>query len=90
MVFNPLRKDTERIGKALGISGGNPGELEVTRYHGFIVGIGDIKTKDPNLPDWDISYVEYPEGEMHKYRDALQREHIKIVKVTARRIYFEQ
>jgi len=64
--------------------------IEIERYHGMIVAIGGINTKTPMLPDWDISYVEFPPGQMHEYRDAMVRAHIYIVKVTDRRIYFEQ
>lgn len=64
--------------------------VKIERHYGMIVAIGGINTKSPNLPDWDISYVVFPPGRMHEYRDALMRAHIKLVKVTATRIYFEQ
>ena len=65
-------------------------DIEIERYHGIIVGVGGIKTKTPNLPDWDLSYVEYPPGEMEVYRNALQHERVRIAKVTKQRIYFEE
>ena len=63
-------------------------EIEVERYHGIIVAVGGINTKDPNLPDWNLSYVEYPPSKKVEFRDALLKEHIKIVRVTDMRIYF--
>ena len=84
----PLRRDAERIRRAIS---GNPGnEPQVQRYHGQIVQVGDARVKVPGLPDWDLVYIEYPQGEMPKYRDALMRERVKIAQVTAQRIYFEQ
>jgi len=86
--FDPLRRDAERIRRAIG---GNPGnEVEVQRYHGLIVQVGDAPVKVPALPDWDLEYIEYPKGEMPKYRDALMKERVKIQKVTTQRIYFEE
>jgi len=91
MVMNPLdplRRDAERIRRAVS---GNPGnEIEVKRYHGQIIEVGDARVKVPALPDWDLVYIEYPEGEMPKYRNALMRERVNIRQVTAQRIYFEQ
>ena len=85
---DPLRRDADRIRRALS---GNPGnEPQVQRHHGHIVQVGDARVKVPALPDWDLVYIEYPEGEMPKYRDALMRERVKIVQVTKQRIYFEQ
>ena len=66
------------------------GAIEIERYHGIIVAVGGIKTKDPGLPDWALSYVEYPPGQMPQYRDALMKEHVKIRQVTGQRIYFEE
>jgi len=63
-------------------------EVEIKRHYGIIVEVGGIMTKDVNLPDWGLSYVEYPPGQMEKYRDALMRGRIKIVKVTRQRVYF--
>jgi len=70
----------------------NPEEeaLKVERYHGILVAVGGINTKSLSLPDWDLSYIEFPEGEMPKYRSTLMRASAKIVKVTNQRIYFEQ
>lgn len=65
-------------------------DIEIERYHGIVVAVGGINTKTPSLPDWDISYVEYPLGQMSKYRDALVKARVNIVRVTDRRIYFEQ
>ena len=99
MVMNPLdplRRDAERIVRSLGdrIEGfkqeGNPGnEIKVKRYQGQIIEVGHAQVKVPALPDWDLVYIEYPEGEMPKYRNALMRERVKIIKVTRERIYFE-
>ena len=66
------------------------GDIEIERYHGMIVGVGGINTKTPNLPDWDISYVQYPPGQMKEYREALMKARVSLVKVTDMRIYFEQ
>lgn len=63
--------------------------IEIKRYHGFIVQVGDVKVKTLLLPDWSLEYIEFPQGEMPEYRSALMKEHIKITKVTDRRIYFE-
>lgn len=65
-------------------------DIEIERYHGIIVAVGGINTKSPNLPDWDISYVEYPPGQMKEFREPLMKARVSIVKVTDRRIYFEQ
>ena len=65
-------------------------DIEIERYHGIIVAVGGIKTKTPSLPDWDLSYVEYPPGQMPAYRQALMKARVRIVRVTDRRIYFEQ
>jgi len=65
-------------------------DIEIERYHGIIVGVGGINTKTLNLPDWDLSYVEYPPGQMQGYRGALMKARVTIVMVTDVRIYFEQ
>jgi len=65
-------------------------EIEIERYHGIIVKIGGISTKTLNLPDWDLSYVEYPPGQMKEYRDAMMKARLSIRQVTDRRIYFVQ
>lgn len=64
--------------------------IEVERYHGIVVKVGNIPTKTLNLPDWDLSYVEYPPGKMPEYRSALMVAKIRLVRVTDRRIYFQQ
>lgn len=64
--------------------------VEIERYYGIIVAVGGINTKSPNLPDWDISYVEYPPGKMEEFREALMKALVGIVRVTDQRIYFEQ
>jgi len=66
------------------------GEITIERYHGIIVAVGGINTKTLSLPDWNISYVEYPPGQMKEYREALMKARVSIVRVTDRRIYFEQ
>lgn len=85
-MLDGLRRDAERINRLLV---GNPG-VEVQRYHGQIVQVGDTQVKTIVLPDWALEYIEFLEGEMPKYRAALMRERVKIIKVTSRRVYFEQ
>ena len=63
--------------------------LEITRYHGSVVAVGKQPVLVVHLPDWSLLYIEYPAGEMEDYRNAIHREHISIVKVTKKRIYFE-
>jgi len=74
--------------------GSNPKEennpMEIERHYGIVVGVGGINTKTLNLPDWELSYVEYPPGQMPKYRDAMMKARLSIVRVTDSRIYFEQ
>lgn len=65
-------------------------DIEIERYHGIIVAVGGINTKTPNLPDWDLSYVEYPPGQMKEFRSALMKARVNIARVTDQRIYFEQ
>lgn len=65
-------------------------DIEIERYHGIIVAIGGIDTKSLSLPDWELSYVEYPQGQMSQYRQALIKARVYIARVTDRRIYFEQ
>jgi len=57
-------------------------DIGVERSHGIIVAVGGINTKTPMLPDWDISYVEYPPSQMAKFRDALMKARVDIVRVT--------
>ena len=64
--------------------------VEIERYYGVIVAVCGINTKSPNLPDWDISYVKYPTGRMAEFREALMKARVSIVRVTDKRIYFEQ
>jgi len=86
--LDPLRRDVERISRLMK---GNPeNQLKVQRYHGQIVQVGDAQVKTIVLPDWALEYIEFLEGEMPKYRAALMRERVKIIKVTSRRVYFEQ
>ena len=65
-------------------------DIEIERYHGIIVAVGGIKTKTLMLPDWDLSYLEYPPGQMKEYRSAMMKARLRIAQVTDRRIYFEQ
>lgn len=65
-------------------------DIEIERYHGIIVGVGGISTKTLSLPDWDLSYVEYPPGQMKEYRGALMKARVSLARVTDIRIYFEQ
>lgn len=64
--------------------------IEVERYHGIVVKVGNIPTKTLNLPDWDLSYVQYPPGKMAEYRDALIKAKVRVEHVTDMRIYFRQ
>jgi len=66
------------------------GDIEIERHYGIVVGVGGINTKTLNLPDWELSYVEYPPGQMPNYRDAMTKARLSIVRVTDKRIYFEQ
>ena len=53
--------------------GNNPtsgNKLEITRKQGLIIQVGPTRTKMVLLPDWDLSYVEFPPGEKSLYRDA--------------------
>ncbi|MBA7604640.1 hypothetical protein ES703_11766 [subsurface metagenome] len=68
----------------------NPEEIEIERYHGIIVKIGGIPTKTLMLPDWDLSYVEYPPGQMKEFRSAMMKARLSIRQVTDMRIYFVQ
>lgn len=88
------RDDVEKIAKASAdeISRRlNPEEeaLRLELYRGQIVKVGDADVLTVVLPDWDLNYIGFPEGEMPKYRSALMRTPAKIVKVTKQRIYFE-
>ena len=71
---------------------GNPGnqEVQIERYQGIIVGVGGTPTKTLNLPDWDLSYVEFPEGKMKEYRTAMIKARVRIVKVTKERVYYSE
>jgi hypothetical protein len=72
-------------------SSGNETKMpEIERYHGIIVAVGGINTKSLSLPDWDLSYVEFPPGQMREYRNALMKARVRIARVTDRRIYFEE
>ena len=82
--------DVEAINEHIAGLGETEANIEIERYHGIIVAVGGINTKSPSLPDWDISYVQYPSGQMTKYRDALMKARVTIVRVTDMRIYFEQ
>jgi hypothetical protein len=63
---------------------------KVDRHQGLIIRVGDIWVQAAPLPDWSLEYIEYPEGMRNQYRDALQHEHVKLQKVTDRRIYFTE
>ena len=65
-------------------------DIEIERYHGIIVGVGGISTKTLSLPDWDLSYVEYPPGQMEEFRAAMMKARLRIAQVTDMRIYFVQ
>jgi len=65
-------------------------KLEVQRYHGQIIQVGSIRTKALMLPDWSLSYVEFPPGEKNAYREAFAGQGVSVRKVTNQRIYFEQ
>lgn len=64
--------------------------MEVRRYHGHIVEVGDSVVKVTSLPDWSLNYLEFPPGKMEEYRAALMHERVILVKVTKQRIYFEE
>ena len=65
-------------------------KIEVQRYHGQIIQVGSIRTKTVLLPDWSLSYVEFPPGEKNAYREAFAGQGVSVRKVTNQRIYFEQ
>lgn len=69
---------------------GQKADIETERHYGIIVAVGGVSTRTVNLPDWELSYVEYPPGQMEEYRDALMKERARIVKVTKQRVYFVQ
>ena len=83
-----LNDQIAKLGKRNNPTGTEP--ERVKRYHGQIVEVGDAQVRTVVLPDWGLEYIEFPEGEMPKYRSALMRERVKIRQVTGRRIYFEQ
>lgn len=61
---------------------------EIERVAGFITKIKGKTVYSPPLPDWDLSYVEIND-DMPELRRLLMAARIRIVKVTAQRIYFE-
>ncbi len=64
--------------------------MKVERTAGFVTKVGDLEVMELSLPDWSLSYIEFPEGEISKYRTVLtRREGIRIRQVTPTRIYFE-
>ena len=63
--------------------------MEIERYHGRIVKVGEVNVKALMLPDWDLVYIEYPPGQMAEYRRALMKAHTRLTMVTDERIYFE-
>jgi len=63
--------------------------LNIERYKGFIVRVGEAKVKVVNLPDWELNYIAFPSRQKVLYRDALMHEGARIVKVTEERIYFQ-
>ncbi len=65
-------------------------KLEITRKQGLIIQVGPTRTKMVLLPDWDLSYVEFPPGEKRLYRDAFGGQGVSVQKVTNQRIYFSQ
>ena len=65
-------------------------DVTIERYHGFITLVGGATVRTLPLPDWSLEYIEFPPGEMPKYRTALMRARVTIVKVTTSRIYFSQ
>jgi len=67
-----------------------PETVEIKRYHGRIAQVGEATVKAVMLPDFDLVYFAFPEGQMAKYRATLLKEHTPIVKVTKERIYFTQ
>lgn len=63
--------------------------MEIERHKGFIVKVGEATVKDLNLPDWNLSYIDFPPGQMVSYRTLLMKQRARIVKVTKERIYLE-
>ncbi len=81
----------DQIAKLRNNPAASPGnKIEVKRYQGQIVQVGSIRTKTLMLPDWSLSYVEFPPGEKNAYREAFAGQGVSVRKVTNQRIYFEQ
>jgi hypothetical protein len=64
--------------------------MKIELYHGMIVKVGEVNVKDLSLPDWNLCYIEYPTDQMAEYRRALMQPRVRLVRVTNKRIYFEQ
>lgn len=65
--------------------------MEVERYHGQLVRIGDAVVYTHILPGgWSLEYVEFSEGEMPAYRGALMREGVQIVRALPTVIFFQE
>lgn len=64
--------------------------MKIERYQGQIVKVGEATVKVLSLPDWNLLYIEFPEGQMAEYRRELMRARARLWNVTDRRIYFEQ
>ena len=65
-------------------------DIEIVRVAGFIIKMGTATVHSVALPDWSLDYIEFPQGEMSKYRRALMQARKQIIKVTDSRIYFCQ
>ena len=64
--------------------------IEIERFKGSIIRVGTAVVKTTPLPDWYLDFIEFPPNQMKDYRSALTQAKAKIVRVTEKRIYFEQ
>jgi len=81
----------DQIAKLRNNPAASPGnKLEIQRSHGIVIQVGSIRTQAAPLPDWSLSYVEFPPGEKNAYREAFAGQGVRVVQVTNQRIYFEQ
>lgn len=78
--FSRMRRARSRMDEA----------VTVERDQGMTVRVGDSMVMAVNQPDWDVCYVEYPQGLKQGYLDALRRAGIEVLRVTPDRIYFRE
>ena len=64
--------------------------MKVERTAGFVTKVGDLEVMELSLPDWPLSYIEFPEGKKSEYLQTLRQASVRIQKVFPTRIYFEE